>query len=72
MRAALRQFRQKRISLGSLVNNGGLAEADMHRRLTRNPIERRIKRLYSVFPRLLRACLHIRFVNLHDIGARRE
>src|SRR5436190_1763357 len=64
-----RQFGQEGIARRALMDDRGVAEADVHRRRAADPFERAIERLETVFARLLRARLHVRLVDLHDVGA---
>ena len=49
-----------------------VAEADVHGGGSLDAFERAVQRLQPVFARLLRARLHVRLVDLHDIGACRK
>jgi hypothetical protein len=54
------------------MNDGGIAEADMHRCHAFDTVERRVERLEPVLARLLWPRLHVGLVDLHDVGAGRK
>ena len=51
------------------MNDGGVAETDVDRRLSDHSVKRGVERLESIFTRFFRPRLHIGLVDLHDIGA---
>src|SRR5262249_44505694 len=62
--AAVGELGQKRIARRALVDDRGVAEADVHDRRAGDPLERAVQRLEPVLPRLLGTRLHVRFVHL--------
>ena len=51
------------------MDDGRIAEADVHRGRARHPVERPVERLEAIAARLLGPRLHIGLVDLHDVGA---
>ena len=52
-----------------LVDDRGVAEADVQRDRAGDAFERAVDRLQAVLPRLLRPRLHVGLVDLDDVGA---
>jgi hypothetical protein len=63
------ELRQERVARRALVDDRGIAEADVHRRRAADSFQCTIERAQPVLARLLRPRLHIRLVDLHHIGA---
>src|SRR5437016_8288554 len=66
---ARRELRQERVSGRALVNEGRIAEAEMNRRRTGDALQRSIERLQAVFSGSVEARLHVRLIDLNDVGA---
>ncbi len=54
------------------MDDRSITEADMHCGLTGDPVERTVECFETVLARLLRLRLHVRLVDLHDVGTRGE
>ena len=67
--AALRQLGQEGIAARALVDDGRVAEADVHRGRALHTLQRAVQRLQAVLPRLLGPRLHVGLVDLHHVGA---
>ena len=51
------------------MDDGSITKADVHFRRAVHAGKRGIERLEAVFAHLLRSRLHLRFVELYDVGA---
>ena len=69
---AVGQLGQERVAGGPLVDDRGVAEADVHDGRADHAVERPVERLQPELPGRLRARLHVRLVDLDDVGAGRE
>src|SRR5688572_16218290 len=70
--AAARQLRQEGVARWPLMNDRGVAEADVHGDRATHAFERTVECLEAVSARLFRPRLHVGLVELHDVGAVRE
>ena len=68
--AAPGELAQERIPRGPFVDDGRVAEADVHARRAGDALERAVERLQAVLARLLGTGLHVGFVDLHDVSTR--
>src|SRR5690606_29385811 len=72
VRGAGGELGQERVTLRPLVDDRRVAEADVHRGGAGDTVQRGVQRGEAVGARGVRAGLHVRLVELHDVGARRE
>jgi hypothetical protein len=54
------------------VDDRGISEADVDGSRPCDTVESPVQSIQSVLPRLFRPRLHIRLIDLHDVGAGRE
>src|SRR5262245_31253696 len=59
---------QERVAAGAVVDDGGVAEADVDGGTAADPGQRPLQRRHAVLPSLLGAGLQVRLVDLHDVG----
>src|SRR5688572_21313693 len=70
--AAAGELRQEGIGRRPRVDQRGIAEADVHCSRAGHAFESAVECLEAVLARIVRPRLHVGFVDLHDVCARRE